>query len=198
MNACTHCGRTKASATGMCGHCCRFPLLESVPLTAKARDEDPFASAADATRDDCETRPRTWGVPEPPEVRGAEWVAKKTKARRKRVDLNPQQRKWFEANGWTYVRVEKPNAFGAVTVDLWASDYLAAKPGEGLMLVQVTDSTHAAARLRKARAVPELAVWLQAGGCFEVHSWKQSGGPGTRWEMERRPITAAAFDAKEA
>ena len=51
-------------------------------------------------------------------------------------------------------------------------DLLAAHPGKRVvMLVQVTTNDHVAARLKKAKAQPELFAWLKAGGTFEVHVW---------------------------
>jgi hypothetical protein len=63
------------------------------------------------------------------------------------------------------------------------ADLLAAHPRDGLiMLVQVTSVAHVAHRLAKAKARPELAAWLRAGGTFEVHGWTKKDG---RWHCKR-------------
>jgi hypothetical protein len=51
----------------------------------------------------------------------------------------------------------------------------------GIVGVQATSLPNVAARLGKARARPELAVWLRAGGRFEVWGWvRRPGG----WEVK--------------
>jgi hypothetical protein len=55
------------------------------------------------------------------------------------------------------------------------------------LLVQTTTLTNVAARLTKARARPELAAWLQAGGRFEVHGWHKRGG---KWAAKRIAVNA--------
>jgi hypothetical protein len=63
------------------------------------------------------------------------------------------------------------------------ADVLAVHPRDRLfLLVQVTTAGHLAHRLAKAKIRPELAVWLRAGGGFEVHGWVQRGG---RWRLRR-------------
>ena len=61
-------------------------------------------------------------------------------------------------------------------------DILAAHPGErAVLIVQATTIGHVAHRLAKARALPELAAWLRAGGRFEVHGWARRG---KRWAVK--------------
>jgi hypothetical protein len=43
------------------------------------------------------------------------------------------------------------------------------------LIVQATTVAHVADRLDQARARPELAAWLRAGGAFEAWGWRQSG-----------------------
>lgn len=144
--------------------------------------DDPFATIPDADPDQIETRA--------PFLERDNTCGLVGKPRSKRTDLNPLQRRWFEREGYTYARVEHANAFGGVNVDLWGfADYLACKPGEGIVLIQTTDITSASKREKKARSKPELWVWLAAGGRFQVHAWKQPGGPGSRWEMVVREVT---------
>jgi hypothetical protein len=61
-------------------------------------------------------------------------------------------------------------------------DVLAVHPHRrpGFLLVQATTRAHVQARLDKARGRPELAVWLRAGGAFEVWGWFRRG---KRWEV---------------
>jgi hypothetical protein len=68
-------------------------------------------------------------------------------------------------------------------------DVLAAHPGaQSILLVQATTLDHVGARLTKARARAELAVWLAAGGAFEVHGW---GRRGRRWHCKRVAVQNA-------
>jgi hypothetical protein len=53
--------------------------------------------------------------------------------------------------------------------------------GRAFLLVQCTSLAHVGDRLRKARARPELAAWLKAGGGFEVWGW---GRRGNRWAVK--------------
>jgi hypothetical protein len=67
---------------------------------------------------------------------------------------------------------------------LWGfADVLAVHPGDWLiLLVQVTTVDHVAGRLAKARGKPKLAVWLRAGGVFELHGWTRRAG---KWQVKR-------------
>ncbi len=153
-----------------------------------AVNEDPFASFPDADPAENELRKRAFAKPE----KACE-LLKKPKAKQKKVDLNPLQRRHFEREGWTYARVETSNAWGGVTNDMWKiADYLAVRD-RVILLVQTTTASNAAAREKKARNAPELGVWLAAGGKFQVHAWKQPSGPGTRWEMQVREMDLAAY-----
>lgn len=63
------------------------------------------------------------------------------------------------------------------------ADVLAIHPRDRLfVLVQVTTAGHVADRLAKARGKAELALWLRAGGLFEVHGWTLHNG---RWQVKR-------------
>jgi hypothetical protein len=62
--------------------------------------------------------------------------------------------------------------------DVLAVHRLAREP---MLLVQSTTAAHVAHRLAKARTRPELAVWLAAGGAFQVHGWYQRAG---RWQVK--------------
>jgi hypothetical protein len=67
------------------------------------------------------------------------------------------------------------------------ADVLAFHPRDRLfLLVQATTAAHVADRLAKARARPALALWLRAGGAFEVHGWAKRGD---RWHVKRVGIS---------
>ena len=81
----------------------------------------------------------------------------------------------------------------AAVVELWIpganvrrdlfgfADVLAVHPRDRLfLLVQATTTDHAAHRLGKAKARPELLAWLKAGGRFEVQGWTRRAG---RWQV---------------
>jgi hypothetical protein len=62
------------------------------------------------------------------------------------------------------------------------ADVLAVHPRDrAFLLVQCTSLAHVGDRLRKAKARPELAAWLQAGGAFEVWGWARRG---RRWAVK--------------
>lgn len=106
--------------------------------------------------------------------------------KRKKVDLNPFQRRWFARNGWQFARVEHANAWGRVSQDLWgAFDYIAVKADSpGVLFVQVTTKTNLSHRRKKIREAPETAVLLAAGNRVEIHAWHQPGGKGTAWRVQ--------------
>ena len=54
-------------------------------------------------------------------------------------------------------------------------DLVAIKPGE-IIGVQTTSLANVPARIAKAKASAELAVWLQAGARFLVHGWTMHKG----------------------
>jgi hypothetical protein len=68
-------------------------------------------------------------------------------------------------------------------------DVLAIHPRDRIiMLVQATSHAHIGDRLTRCQGRPELAVWLKAGGQFEVHGWEHRSG---RWEVKRVTVSAA-------
>jgi hypothetical protein len=62
--------------------------------------------------------------------------------------------------------------------DLWHfGDVLAVHPGRReFLIVQATSLPNVGARVAKAKGRPELALWLAAGGRFEVHGWAKRSG----------------------
>ena len=57
---------------------------------------------------------------------------------------------------------------------------LAAHPEFGILGVQATTTSNAAARQTKALAEPRLVTWLRAGAQFEVWGWAKRGPAGKR------------------
>jgi hypothetical protein len=156
------------------------------PLPAEGRETDPFTDIPAADPAGIEVRQRAFAKPE-------KTVGLFGKPKKRKVNLNPMQQRWFEREGYVFARVEVVNTFGGVMKDLWGiADYLCAHPKRReILLVQTTTDINANARIRKAQKAPELASWLAAGGKFQVHSWSQPGGPGSRWKMRIREVETA-------
>lgn len=97
--------------------------------------------------------------------------------------------------GYTCQVVEHWNAFARRRVDLFqVIDVVAVRSDRpGVLGVQCTSASNAAARLTKAKETPALRVWLESGNGFEVHSHGKRGDRGKRklWTCERRPLTLA-------
>lgn len=141
---------------------------------------DPFAATPDAVA--CETpierRPRRrkalidkLGTTEKP-------------AKKKKTDLNPFQRRWFERNGWVAGRVDRANPWGGVTQDFWGvADWLGAHAEHGAMLVQTCHKDSIATRCRKIESVTgmEVVTWCTKNR-FEVHGFYKEGN---RWQVKR-------------
>jgi hypothetical protein len=105
----------------------------------------------------------------------------------------------LRADGWTAAVVERrlPRCF--ISVDLFGCiDIVGIKADvQGVLGIQTTSGSNAAARFKKAVAVPELRTWLQAGNAFEVWSWRKGGPRGARkvWTLTTRPVTLADLAA---
>jgi hypothetical protein len=67
------------------------------------------------------------------------------------------------------------------------ADIIAFKPGESVLLVQSTSLPHVGDRLKRCRSRPALALWLRAGGKFEVHGWARRQG---KWVVKRVNVSA--------
>jgi hypothetical protein len=85
--------------------------------------------------------------------------------------------------GFTAAVVEKWVAQAGIRKDLFGCiDVLAVHPRDKVIVgVQATSASNVSHRLAKARALPELAAWLRAGGSFEVWGWVQQG---RRWQVK--------------
>ena len=67
--------------------------------------------------------------------------------------------------------------------DAFGADVLAAHPEDGVvLLVQATTDAHVAARLDKARRLPDVAARLKTGGRWECWGWNCRAG---RWHVRR-------------
>jgi hypothetical protein len=96
---------------------------------------------------------------------------------------------YLRRNGYLAAAVERWIAQVGKKRDLFGvGDLLAVHPKDKVfLLVQVTSLPHVGDRLKRCRARPELAVWLAAGGLFEVHGWSRRCG---RWECKRVAVQA--------
>jgi hypothetical protein len=96
--------------------------------------------------------------------------------------------------GYVVAVVESWVPHASIRRDLWGfADVLGVHPAECVfLLVQVTTAANMASRLTKARSKPELALWLKAGGRFEVHGWCKRG---PKWEV--RIVEVRAGDLRQ-
>ncbi len=70
----------------------------------------------------------------------------------------------------------------------WA-DLLAAHPiRHEVVLLQVTTRSNLSSRIKKAKALPALGPWLQAGGLAWFHGWFLRAG---RWQCRAVEVTGA-------
>jgi hypothetical protein len=80
---------------------------------------------------------------------------------------------YLRARGWQVAVVESWIPKTVLRRDLWSfADVLAAHPGAGFLLVQVTSVANVSSRLKKVQASGEAAFWLRCGGRIEVHGWR--------------------------
>lgn len=105
---------------------------------------------------------------------------------------------WLRKHGWIVCRVEQrlriPGAPFPRTLDAFNfGDLLAAKPGWGVALVQVTSTAHLAEREKKILSLTVskkddrgVAVeWIWSGGRILLHGWSKRGPRGKvkRWQL---------------
>jgi hypothetical protein len=104
--------------------------------------------------------------------------------------FSPTQKslKYLRDNGYTAQVVERYVSFTHRRIDLFgAIDICAVKPGDrGVLGVQTTSSSNHSARVTKAKAIPEIKVWLEAGNRLVFHSWGLKGKVGKRKTYQLR------------
>ena len=92
-------------------------------------------------------------------------------------------------HGYLAAVCEHWNPFARVRCDLFGfADVLAVRAGAPVLAVQATSVSNHSARVRKARALPQLRTWLGAGCAFEVWGWAKRKG---RWCCRRQALTPA-------
>lgn len=151
----------------------------------RRNDPDPFADIPAADPAAVEVRQRAFQRPE----KACDLIGK---PKRKKVDFNPLQRRWFEKNGYTYHRVESHDAWAGRTKDLYGCfDYIAARADQpGTLYVQVARKSDLARRRRKVMTAEATPVLLASGNRVQLHCWYQENGKGSRWEMRIEEITS--------
>jgi hypothetical protein len=94
--------------------------------------------------------------------------------------------------------VEKWNPHARIRQDLFGFIDLIVIDDEGIIGVQATSGSNAAARVKKILAEPRARRWLEARCRIEVWAWKKKkirrGGTAFRWVLEKRPVTLEDFD----
>lgn len=100
--------------------------------------------------------------------------------------------KELKQTGYLAQVVEKWNPWAKIRQDLYGFiDVVAIKAGESWVLgIQCTMAGHSANRMQKAKASPNLAVWLACGNRFEVWGFSKKGPRGERktWELNKRGV----------
>jgi len=93
----------------------------------------------------------------------------------------------LRSEGWLPQVVERYLPHARVRQDfLGFADVLAIRPGDGILAVQCTTSSHASNRLHKAQQLPALRTWLECGFRFEVWGWQMRG---KRWTVHKEALT---------
>lgn len=101
--------------------------------------------------------------------------------------------------GWTVGKTEhwnphvpRPGGMG-VRQDLLGFIDLVCFSGAGVLVVQTTSGSNAAARIAKIREIPAHAAVLASGARIEVHSWRKRGLRGKRklWSCARMNVELA-------
>jgi hypothetical protein len=102
-------------------------------------------------------------------------------------------------DGWTCATVERWNAYAKIRQDLFGfADVLACKPGSGIVAIQVTSGSNAAARLDKIRKEPRAGLWLASGGRILIHGWAKRGPAGSRKLWTCRVVDVGVILADES
>ena len=96
---------------------------------------------------------------------------------------------YLRKQGYLAAVVEKWVPGANIRQDLFGfADVLAVhQVAKEFLLVQTTTAGNFSSRMKKAKGRPELGIWLQAGGKFEVHGW--SKGPDGKWKVRVVMVT---------
>lgn len=101
--------------------------------------------------------------------------------------------KYYRDEGYTAQVVEKFITWTNRRVDLFGwIDIVAMKDGEkGLLGIQTTSLDHLTERIKKAKALPELELWLLTGNRALFIGWRKLKKPINRrfWQPDIREIT---------
>jgi hypothetical protein len=95
--------------------------------------------------------------------------------------------------------VERFCVYSKRRIDLFGIiDVIAARPGFGVLGVQVTSGSNHAARRTKALAEPRLRTWVGSGGRFELWSYSKKGERGKRklWTLRREELKLVDLDCE--
>ena len=116
----------------------------------------------------------------------------------------------LKKRGWTAAVVEKwipiPNSpAGGIRRDLFGGiDVIALNPEAGwtrrIHGIQCCAASGLAAHRDKLRAEPRMKLWIEAGGCLEIHAWRKVGARGKRklWEPLIESVLVSDFTEQPA
>ena len=92
--------------------------------------------------------------------------------------------------GYTCAVVEHWNQYAGIRQDLFGFIDILAIADDVILGVQATSASNHSARVKKSKAHPNYTKWLDAGGKFEVWSWRLAGARGKRkmWELRREDL----------
>lgn len=115
--------------------------------------------------------------------------AEKKKPKKQTTVPTKKSRALLRLDGYVVEKGEHYNTYAGVRQDfIGCIDLLAFKPEAGIIGIQVTTSSHHAARIRKSLAEPRLKLWLQSTGRFWVWSWGKKKGE-TKWSGRIEEVT---------
>lgn len=129
--------------------------------------------------------------------------ARKIQAAKKATKTSPTQRtlKYLRDLGYSVDKVEHWNAFARRRVDAFDFiDILALKLGSpGVLGVQTTTTSNMGARVRKAKIIPEMKLWIQCGNPLWIIGWSKKGPSGKQklWTASIKELTVDDLDSKE-
>ncbi len=115
------------------------------------------------------------------------------------TNLGPRTIAECEKRGWPWAKVEYWNHFSHTRHDLFGCiDYLVLDGLPGVLGVQVTTNSNAAARVAKCQQVIPRQ-WLAANNRLQVWDWAKRGPVGKRklWTVKFIDITLADLPALE-